>query len=58
MDTITITQDQLKRALQTWEQAYRDGKTISHAEADKLSPETIAVRSTAYLWSLLSGTAS
>jgi hypothetical protein len=52
--SITITQEQLRRALQIWEQSYRDGKTMSHADADQLDVDEVATRSAAYLWAQLS----
>jgi len=53
METMTITKIQLEEALRRWEHDARDGKTISHAEADALPVEQVASESADHLWTEL-----
>jgi hypothetical protein len=53
METMKITKIQLEEALRRWEQDARDGKTISHAEADALPVEQVASESADHLWNEL-----
>lgn len=53
MDTMTITKPQLEAALARWEQDSRDGKTISHAEADALPVAQVAAENADHLWAEL-----
>ncbi len=56
METLTITKDQLSAVLLRWEQDHRDGKTLTHAEADALSVEQSSAERADYLWDQLSAT--
>lgn len=58
MGTMTITKIQLEEALRRWEQDARDGKTISHTEADALPVEQVAAESAEHLWTELVSTAA
>lgn len=58
MDTLTITKPQLEAALLRWEQDARDGKTLTHEEADALPVEQVAAESAAHLWAELGATVS
>lgn len=50
MKSITLTKDQLKSALCTWEQAHRDGATLSREETLAKPVEQVAEESSDYLW--------
>lgn len=53
MDSITITHEQLRAALLTWEQAHRAGKTRPYEETRALPIDQVVAESTQHLWSLL-----
>lgn len=50
---LMIDKSTLREALQVWAQAFRDGKTLSHAEADTLSVEEHAELGADYIWDVL-----
>lgn len=50
MDELTITKKQLRAVLLCWAQAARDGKCISHEQADALPVEQEADASTEHVW--------
>lgn len=52
---VTVTREQLKRALKQWEQDARDGKTMSVEESRSQSLEVNAEASTVALWAALGG---
>lgn len=54
METMTITKDQLRAALQRWEQDARDGKTLSEAESRSRPVEQVAAASADRLWADMS----
>lgn len=56
METLTITKDQLRAALQRWEQDARDGKTLSEAESRAKPVEQVAAESADHLWTEMSAT--
>ena len=49
----TITVSDLRAAFVQWEQAYRDGKTLSHEEAAQLTVNDMATQSANHFWALL-----
>lgn len=51
----TITAADLRAAFVRWEQDYREGKTLSHEEADQQSVEDKASASSDFIWSMLEG---
>jgi hypothetical protein len=53
METLTITKDQLRAALQRWEQDARDGKTLTQAESRRNPVEQVAAESAEHLWAEL-----
>lgn len=53
MNSITITKPELQAALAAWEQANRDGKCISVAEAAAMPVDQVAAESTEDLWQSL-----
>lgn len=53
METLTITKPQLEAAMLRWEQDARNGKTLSHEEADALPAEQVAAESAEHLWAEL-----
>lgn len=57
METVTITRETLRLALQAWEQAYREGRTLSHEEGAQLSVDEHARLSCNALWVGLGGSA-
>ena len=58
MDSITITKDQLRAALETWEQDFRDGKTMTPAEVAAMPTGDVAEASAHHLWLALSNASS
>ncbi len=56
METLTITKDQLRTALQRWEQDARDGKTLNEAESRAKPVEQVATENADHLWAEMSTT--
>lgn len=52
---LTLTKDQLRAALMSWEQDARDGKCLSHEESRSQPIDQTVDESTEHLWGLLGG---